>query len=70
MTSVDSAPPGLGYLSSGERRLARIACSLLSPRIPCNLSEDLNGIDDAHRDLILTAVRHCRDGHGFPGWRE
>lgn len=69
MTGTESAPPGLGYLSSGERRLARITCSFISPRVPCNLCEDLGGIDDSAHDLIITAVRHCRDGHGFPGWR-
>lgn len=30
--------------------------------------EDHELADGAHRDLVLAAVRPCRDGHGSPGW--
>lgn len=55
----------IGMWSGGERRLVRIAVSLLGGT-PVDLSEDLPGLDRPTLSLVLAAIAHAGGSHEHP----
>ncbi len=63
---VDALLRETGAWSGGERRLVRIAASLLGgPAV--DLSEDVPGLDRANADLVLAAIAHANGSHEHSG---
>lgn len=60
--NVDELLDGTGGWSGGERRIVRIAASLLGgPAV--ELHEDLPGLDRAALHLVLAAIAHANGSH-------
>jgi len=63
---VDKLLDASGVWSGGERRLVRIAASLLGgPTV--DLHEDISGLDQRSVELVLAAVLHA-NGRRPEGW--
>lgn len=56
----------IGVYSGGERRMLRIAASLLGGT-PVNLYEDVAGVDRYHLALVLAAIAHAGGSHQHSG---
>lgn len=64
---VDEINPNtIGTYSGGQRRLLRIAASLLGGEA-ANLYEDVPGLDRAHLALVLAAIAHAGGSHEHSG---
>lgn len=53
--------------SGGEQRMIRIAASLLSTEHPCNLNDDVPGLDREYATLVLAAIAHASGSHEHSG---
>ena len=56
-----------GPWSGGEKRIARIAASLLGGE-RTDLGEDLAGLDREQVDLVLAAIAHAAGSHEHRNW--
>lgn len=64
---VEQLLDGSGAWSGGERRLVRIAASLLGgPAV--DLSEDIPGLDRELASLVLAALAHANGSHEHGGF--
>lgn len=56
----------IGVYSGGQRRMLRIAASLLGGT-PVDLHEDIAGLDRDHLALVLAAIAHAGGSHDHNG---